>query len=426
LRAPVADPAKLTKFTPFDPANKMSEAIATDSHGGPMRIVKGAFASVSGLCQSSQTASAAADELEAQGFRVLAVAAGPPSAMQLAGLIALSDPPRPESAALVAELLAMGVHTVMVTGDAPATAAIVAREVGLAGPVCPPGPLPDKLGPGDFAVFAGVFPEGKFNIVKAFQKVGHTVGMCGDGANDAPALRQAQMGIAVSTATDVAKSAAGIVLTAPGLGGIVAAVREGRVTFQRILTYTLRSMTGKIAQMLFLTVGLMMTGHAILTPMLMVVVMTTGDFLAMSSTTDNVRPSAKPNSWRIDNLTIAGIALALGDLMFCSGVLAIGAFGLNLGVGALQTLAVVTLVSSSQAVLYVVRERRRLWSSRPSLWFILSSIADLMIVATLASRGILMSPLPLALVGGVMAAAVLLAFVLDGVKSAMFHRLKMT
>jgi H+-transporting ATPase len=426
LRAPVADPPKLTRFTPFDPANKMSEASATDSRGGPMRIVKGAFAKVSGLAQSSPVAAAAADELEAQGFRVLAVAAGPPAAMQLAGLIALSDPPRPESGALIAELLAMGVHTVMVTGDAPATASIVARAVGLAGPVCPPGPLPGKLGPADFAVFAGVFPEGKFNIVKAFQEVGHTVGMCGDGANDAPALRQAQMGIAVSTATDVAKSAAGIVLTAPGLGGIVAAVREGRVTFQRILTYTLRSITGKINQLLFLTVGLMMTGHAILTPMLMVIIMTTGDFLAMSATTDNVRPSANPNSWRIDSLTIAGIALGLGDLMFCSGILAIGAFGLNLGVGALQTLAVVTLVSSSQAVLYAVRERKRLWSSRPSLWLIVSSIADLTIVATLASRGILMKPLPLALVGGVMAAAVLLALVLDGVKSAVFHRLKMT
>jgi len=118
--------------------------------------------------------------------------------------------------------------------------------------------------------------------------------------------------------------------------------------------------------------------------------------------------------------------LGLGDLMFCSGILAIGAFGLNLGVGALQTLAVVTLVSSSQAVLYAVRERKRLWSSRPSLWLIVSSIADLTIVATLASRGILMKPLPLALVGGVMAAAVLLALVLDGVKSAVFHRLKMT
>ena len=185
----------------------------------------------------------------------------------------------------------MGVRTVMVTGDAPATAAIVAHAVGLDGAVCPPGPIPDDVRPEDFAVFAGVLPEGKYNLVKAFQKSGHTVGMCGDGANDAPALRQAQMGIAVSTATDVAKSAAGIVLTKPGLGGIVASVKEGRVTFQRILTYTLNSVTKKIVQVLFLAVGLVMTGHAILTPMLMVIIMLTGDFLGMSLTTDNVRPS---------------------------------------------------------------------------------------------------------------------------------------
>ena len=168
----------------------------------------------------------------------------------------------------------------MVTGDAPATAAIVAHDVGLDGKVCPPGPIPADVRPEEFAVFAGILPEGKYDLVKAFQKSGHTVGMCGDGANDAPALRQAQMGIAVSTATDVAKSAAGIVLTKPGLGGIVASVKEGRVTFQRILTYTLNSVTKKIVQVLFLAVGLVMTGHAILTPMLMVIIMLTGDFLA--------------------------------------------------------------------------------------------------------------------------------------------------
>jgi H+-transporting ATPase len=117
----------------------------------------------------------------------------------------------------------------MVTGDAPATAAIVARAVGLEGAVCPAGPIQGNVRPQDFAVFAGVLPEGKYDLVKAFQKDGHTVGMCGDGANDAPALRQSQMGIAVSTATDIAKSAAGIVLTQPGLGGIVASVKEGRV-----------------------------------------------------------------------------------------------------------------------------------------------------------------------------------------------------
>ena len=236
----------LIKFAAFDPAKKMSEATATDPTGSPQRIVKGAFAVVIGLAQPSPTATAAANELEAKGFRVLAVAAGPPTAMKLAGLIALSDPPRPDSAALVSELHGLGVRTVMVTGDAPATAAIVAKAVGLDGAICPPGPIPDAVHPEQFAVFAGVLPEDKYKLVKAFQKGGHTVGMCGDGANDAPALRQAQMGIAVSTATDVAKSAAGMVLTEPGLAGIVAAVKEGRVTFQRILTYTLNSIIKKI------------------------------------------------------------------------------------------------------------------------------------------------------------------------------------
>ncbi len=172
------------------------------------------------------------------------------------GLIALSDPPRKDSASLISELKTLGVRTVMVTGDAPATAAIVAHAVGLDGAVCPPGPVPDGVKPEDFAVFASILPEGKFDLVKAFQKNGHTVGMCGDGANDAPALRQAQMGIAVSTATDVAKSAAGIVLTKAGLGGIVAAVKEGRITFQRILTYTLNSVLKKIVQVLLLAIGL--------------------------------------------------------------------------------------------------------------------------------------------------------------------------
>jgi H+-transporting ATPase len=183
---------------------------------------------------------------------------------------------------LIAELHTLGVHAVMVTGDASATAAIVAHADGLEGKVYPPGPIPATVRPEDFAVFDGILPEGKYDLVKAFQKGGHTVGMCGDGANDAPALRQAQMGIAVSTATDVAKSAAGVVLTKPGLGGVVASVKEGRVTFQRILTYTLNSVTKKVVQVLFLAVGSIMTGHAILTPMLMVIIMLTGDLLGMS------------------------------------------------------------------------------------------------------------------------------------------------
>ena len=418
-----SDLPQLIKFVPFDPATKMSEATAADPGGASVRAVKGAFSAVAGLTQSAPDRSKTAGELEAQGFRVLAVAAGPPDAMKLAGLIALSDPPRTDSAALITELHTLGVRTVMVTGDAPATAAIVARAVGLDGAVCPPGPIPDGVHPEDFAVFAGVLPEGKYDLVKAFQKSGHTVGMCGDGANDAPALRQAQMGIAVSTATDVAKSAAGIVLTKPGLGGIVASVKEGRVTFQRILTYTLNSVTKKTVQVLFLAVGLVMTGHAILTPMLMVIIMLAGDLLGMSLATDNVRPSPMPNRWRIGQLTIAGVFMGACELVFCTAVLAVGKFYLGFGIDTLRTLAFVAIVFGNQATTYTNRERQRMGSARPSRWLIGSSVLDLLIASTLATFGIAMTPLPTFVVGGALVTAAAFAFILDFAKVPVFKRL---
>jgi H+-transporting ATPase len=415
---------KLTKFIPFDPATKMSEAIAVDANGGALRAVKGAFAAVIKLTETVATAAATAQELEEKGYRVLAVAAGTTTKMELAGIIALSDPPRSDAAQLIKELHRLGVSTVMVTGDAPATAAIIARTVGLDGAICPPGPIPESVRVEDFAVFAGVLPEDKYHLVKAFQKSGHTVGMCGDGANDAPALRQAQMGIAVSTATDVAKSAAGIVLTKPGLEGVVAAVKEGRVTFQRILTYTLNSVTKKIVQVLFLAVGLIITGHAVLTPMLMVLIMITGDFLGMALTTDNVRPSPMPNAWRVSNLTIAGAFMGISELVFCTAVLAIGRFRLGLGMGTLRTLAFLLIVFGNQATMYVNRSRQSLWSTRPSSWLVLSSLVDLLIASTLANRGIAMAPLPLLLMGGTLLGAAGFAFMVDIVKVPVFKRLR--
>ncbi len=422
----IPDAPKLIKFAAFDPAKKMSEATATDATGGAQRIVKGACAVVFGLVQSSPAAAAAAKELEDQGFRVLAVAAGPPTAMKLAGLIALSDPPRNDLAALVRQLHGLGVRTVMVTGDAPATAAIVAKAVGLDGAICPPGPIPDAVRSDQYAVFAGVLPEDKYKLVKAFQEGGNTVGMCGDGANDAPALRQAQMGIAVSTATDVAKSAAGMVLTEPGLAGIVAAVKEGRTTFQRILSYTLNSITKKIVQVLFLAIGLVMTGHAILTPMLMVLIMITGDFLGMSLTTDNVRPSAAPNSWQIGNLTIAGAIMGISELLFCTAVLVFGAYWMGFTAGALQTLAFIAIVFGNQATTYTNRERRHLWASRPSIWLLISSVADILIASTLALKGLAMTPLPAWVLAGALAAAAAFAIILDFVKVPVLRHLRIT
>jgi H+-transporting ATPase len=423
-KKPAHDLPKLATFVPFDPAKKTSEATATDAQGAAERIIKGAFTAVVALTAPSPAAAAIVDELEKQGFRVLAVAAGPAASLQLIGLIALSDPPRSDSSSLISELHTLGVATVMVTGDAPVTAAIVAHDVGLNGAVCPPGKIPDAVKPEDFAVFASILPEGKYDLVKAFQKSGHAVGMCGDGANDAPALRQAQIGIAVSTATDVAKSAAGVVLTEAGLGGIVAAVKEGRITFQRILTYTLNSVMKKILQVLLLAVGLVMTGQAVLTPMLMVIVMITGDFLAMSLTTDRVRPSKTPNSWQIGGITIAGVILGICFLAFSTAILAVGKFQLHLGIEALQTLSVVGIVFGSQATTYVIRGRQHMWGLRPSTWLVLSSVADILIISTLAALGIAMAPLPIAVIAGEFAAAIAFGLVLDMVKIPVFARLK--
>ena len=417
---------RLTAFIPFDPARKTSEATATDEQGRAVRIVKGAFAAVVALAAPSPEAAAIASDLEKHGFRVLAVAAGVEGDVRVAGLIALSDPPRADSSSLISELRALGVRTVMVTGDAEVTAGIVAHAVGLTGATCPPGKLPEHIDPKDFAVFAGVLPEGKYDLVKAFQKSGHTVGMCGDGANDAPALRQAQIGIAVSTATDVAKSAAGVVLTQAGLGGIVAAVKEGRVTFQRILTYTLNSVLKKILQVMLLVVGLLITGHAVLTPMLMVIVMITGDFLAMSLTTDRVRPSKTPNSWEIGRITLAGATLGICFLAFSTALLAVGKFQWHLGIAALQTLTVLGIVYGSQATTYVIRGRQRLWGLRPSLLLVVSSVADVLIISTLALRGIAMAPLAPSIVACVFAAALGFGILMDLVKIPVFVRLRIS
>jgi len=416
----------LSRFVPFDPASRVAEAELLNARGERLQILKGAFATVAARVATPASAENLARSLTGLGHRVLGVAAGPPGQLAYAGLIALTDPPRPDARDLIAELRSLGVQTVMVTGDAASTASSVARAVGLEGAVCPGGPLPETVRPDDYSVFAGVFPEDKFEIVRAFQSAGHAVGMCGDGANDAPALRQAQMGIAVSTATDIAKSAAGIVLTHPGLGGIVAAVRCGRETYQRILTYILRSVATKVSQMLFLTVGLVMTGHAILTPMLMVLLMISGDFLAMSATTDNVSPSPQPNAWHIGRVTTGAVALAVCNVAFCSAVLAWAMHREHLADNhGLRSLAALTLVLSSQAVFYVVRDRRHFWSSRPSRWIVLSSMLDVAIIAMLAGRGILMHAVPWPVIGALLLAAALFAWVLDAVKSLVFAHLRL-
>jgi H+-transporting ATPase len=177
---------------------------------------------------------------------------------------------------------------------------------------------------------------------------------------------------------------------------------------------------------LLLAIGLLLTGHAVLTPMLMVIVMITGDFLSMSLTTDRVRPSVAPNSWQIGRITSAAVVLGVCFLVFCTGVLLVGIYKLKLDIAALRTVSVVAIVYGSQAIIYAIRARRRLWGLRPTLWLVLSSIADILIITMLANRGIAMAPLPLSVLACEFAAAIVFGAILDAVKIPVFARLQLS
>jgi H+-transporting ATPase len=422
-KGPGRAPLTASRFTPFDPAVKMAEAIAIDA-GRELRVVKGAPAIVAMVAPMTPAAAAQLDALTRAGYRTLAVAAGQVNALELIGFIAFSDPPRADSAELLTELRSLGVLPVMVSGDAAATAATVAHAIGLTGAICPPGDIPESVGPKDFAVYADVFPEQKFRLVKAFQRQGHAVGMCGDGANDAPALRQAQMGIAVSTATDVAKAAAGVVLTEPGLGGIVVCIREGRSAFQRVLTYTLMLLVNKCVTLIVLGAGLIITGHAVLTPLLQALSMLTNDFVTMARAADRARPSAYPNVWRVRNLMLAAVPLGSFRLLYLVAILALGWYWLHLSPGEMQTLTFTMLVFAGQGNVYVLRERGRLWRSRPAPIMLLASCCDLVLVASFAAGGILMSPLPIGVIGLLVVTTVIFSLAMDSIKLAVFARVQ--
>jgi len=411
-------------FIPFDPETKRSEA-EYQSNGEKLRVLKGAPSVIVALVGGESGIGADVERLGADGSRVLAIATGTGSnGLQLAGLVALQDPPREDTQALIRDLQDLGVRVLMVSGDGPATARAVAAQVGIGTRVCAPENLQQAIQQGvlDYDVFARVLPEDKFRLVRALQQSGHVVGMSGDGVNDAPALKQAEVGIAVASATDVAKAAASLVLTNPGLADVKAAVETSRRINQRMLTYTMNKIIKTMEIAVFLSVGVMLTGVFVITPLLIVLLLFTNDFVTMSIATDHVSFARKPERWNIPGLMrtsgiLAGLVLVLSFAVFFAG-----RDWLHLPLGQLQTLIFVMLVFTGQGNVYLVRERSHFWKSTPSRWLLLASLLDIIAVVVLSTQGILMTAIPLWLVSGLMIVVLAYLVVLDFIKIRVFRQ----
>ena len=422
----VPSPGRRLGFVPFDPATKRSEA-TLEVGGAELRVLKGTpsvVAALAGEAASAGDLDGAVAALAADGARVLAVASGSEH-LELAGLVALGDPVRQDSAALIGQLGDLGIRVVMVTGDAAPTALAVARQVGIGDRLAT---LDDLHGQGDseidFDVGAGVLPADKLALVERGQRAGHVVGMTGDGVNDAPALKRAEVGIAVSSATDVAKDAASLVLTGEGLADVVAAVETGRRVYQRLLTYTINKIAKTFQVSLFLGLGLLVTGSFVTTPRLVLLLLFANDFVTMSIATDRVGFSARPDRWQVPSLSLAALGVAVPWLVVSFVTYLIGRHVLDLGLAPTQTLVFVMLVATGQATVYLVRERRHLWASRPSTWMLAATVADLVVVTLFATRGILMAAVPLVDIAVLLAAVCAATLGLDFLKGPLLARVR--
>ena len=418
--------AARVEFKPFDPATKRAEAAYREADG-VRRYIKGAPAAIAQLCGVPESEwQPVAQEIAARGQRVLAAAVGVEGQLRFAGLIGLEDAVRDDSRAVVKAINDAGVRVVMITGDNALTARAVAQQVGITPKVCPPEALHGDLS-GDVLennVFAGVFPEDKFKLVRGFQRQGAVVGMSGDGVNDAPALRQAEAGIAVANATDVAKAAAAIVLTKPGLSHVVPAIETSRRVFQRVLTYTLNMLSKKIELMLLLVAGFLLTSHKPLTPLLMVLIIFLNDFLTMALATDRMSISSKPNPWRTRPIVVAAVVIGLLRLVFTFGVFAIGHYVLRFDTPHLQSLTFAAIIFGSEAGVYLLRERGHCWASVPSRAMVLSMLMALSVTAFITLVGFHVPAISPQLFGAVGGIAVIYFFALDWLKVWLFARLQ--
>lgn len=390
------------KFTPFSQETRRTEAVV-ESKGRRVVAMKGALRSLAQACGVEAAELEAfehrASEEARRGHRVLAVAGTrSDDRPELAGLVVLSDPPRSDSKELLAAFRDLGVSVKMLTGDSLPIAEEIARSVGL-GTIRRVEELREAVAQGESRPaalvdacdgFAEVLPEDKFLVVRGLQSSGHLTGMTGDGVNDAPALRQAEVGVAVSSATDVAKASASVVLTSEGLGGIVDLIRNGRIVHQRILTWVVNKISRTVLKAVLVTGAFLVTGKFVISAFGMMLLVFMTDFVKIALATDRAQPSTTPERWILAPwVKLAGV---LGGLLVVEavGLLAIGwrVLGLAGHLPQLGTFTFLLFLSFAVCSIASIRERGPFWKSRPGnlLWAAL--VLDVVVGLTVTSLGV--------------------------------------
>jgi H+-transporting ATPase len=388
-------------FKPFDPVSKETEATIQDRDGGRYKVAKGAPQAILALLADRESLSEkvmeGVDLFAAKGYRALGVArTDADGKWQFQGLIALYDPPRDDSAETIKTAQSMGVDVKMVTGDHMAIAREISREVNLGTKICSPSAF---LGISDREAgsavessdgFAQVFPEHKYHIVELLQEKGHIVGMTGDGVNDAPALKKADVGIAVDGATDAAKSAADIVLTKPGLSVIIDAINESRKIFQRMNNYAIYRIAETLRVLFFITLSIIIFQFYPVTALMIVLLALLNDLPIMSIAYDNVAYSREPDRWNMQ--TVLGIATVLGlvGVLFTFGILYIGLNELKLSHEMLQSFIYLKLSIAGNMTVFMARTKGHFWSIKPAKILLMACVGVQLIAILITVYGILL------------------------------------
>ena len=432
------------EFHPFDPVGKRTEALIEDRRGASFKVTKGAPQVIQGLCrlteEEKRKAESAVDDFAQKGYRTLGVARkdGDDADWRLLGILSLFDPPREDSAETIKRAREHGIDVKMVTGDNKAIAREMARQLQMkdniqaADEILPEGSDFQHLDDRTTARlektegFAEVFPEHKYAIVAALQKRGHLVAMTGDGVNDAPALKQADVGVAVSGATNAARAAASLVLTAPGLSVIIEAVEEARRIFERMNSYAIYRITETIRIMFFVVLAMAVYNFYPITTVMIILLALLNDLPIMTIAYDNTWLEEKPVRWDMRRVLTVATVLGLIGVVETFLLLILARDYLHLTQGQLQSFIYLKLAVAGHLTLFVVRSRQPFWEPPyPAKALFLAIVGTQITAALIVGFGIFVQPISWSLVGFIWVYCLIWFLIEDWAKIRLYRHLEL-